>query len=214
MMMDTVIRKACKANPGDPPFHKFRKPIQRLQTTDANARNEAAARLLADLEERYRQLKLQDLSRRNGNGGAGVAWGSADDGTSSDDFVAALNKLGMGLVQEERSELEDRLAGLELLRCLMQFDDKNATTRRLDCLSLLHTVLENKREGTIAKAYDAGTMLLAAAVLGALARKADTVPERDTLRRRFIEPAMDWLNDAKHAVRRFAAALILKPRPP
>ena len=86
MMMDTVIRKACKANPGDPPFHKFRKPIgcRRRTRTPATGRGTCS-----DLEERYRQQKLQDLSRRNGNGGAGVAWGGADDGTSGDDFVAA-----------------------------------------------------------------------------------------------------------------------------
>ena len=72
-------------------------------------------------------------------------------GSSSDKFVRKLNTLGTTLVQVgvQENNLNDRLAGLELLRCLMRFDDKNATTRRLDCLSLLHTVLENKRDGTI-----------------------------------------------------------------
>ena len=191
---------------------RFVPQICALATTDANARSEASDKLLAELEERYRQLKLLDLSRRNGTS----TWG--DDGTNSDDFVLTLNDLGMHLVQGDNQGsqgariglLEYRLAGLELLRCLMSFDDKNATTRRLEMLTLLHNVLENKLSGTIDKVYDIGTLLLAASVLAALARKADTVPERDTLRRRFIEPAMGWLNDTKHAVRRFSAALILK----
>lgn len=46
--------------------------------------------------------------------------------------------------------------------------------------------------------------------LGDLAARALTIPETQNLRKRFLEPAIEWLVDGKYAVRRLAAVLILK----
>ena len=43
----------------------------------------------------------------------------------------------MAVVQDPKAEVQDRLAGLELLRCLLVFDDKAAITRRLGLATLL-----------------------------------------------------------------------------
>lgn len=107
------------------------------------------AALLGDLEEKYRTLVLQEqtLKRNSLNGNnSKVSTYFQDDEIVSDTFVQQLHEVGMSVIQDFKAELEDRLAGLELLRCMLRFDDKNATTRRLECATLLRSVLENKNQ--------------------------------------------------------------------
>lgn len=107
---------------------------------------------------------------------------------TSDAFVQCLHDLAMVVAQDPRAELQDKIAGLELLRCCLQFDDQAAATRRLDCASVLRAVLENKPSGAaaIATKYDVGLMAVAAAALGDLGAKASTLHENETLRRRCV----------------------------
>lgn len=100
--------------------------------------------MLNDLEEKYRTLVLQEQTLKRGRDGAITAY--FDDEIVSDSFVQQLHEVGMSVVQDPKAELEDKLAGLELLRCMLRFDDKNATTRRLGCATLLRAVLENKNQ--------------------------------------------------------------------
>jgi hypothetical protein len=100
----------------------------------------------------------------------------------------------MSVVQDPKVDVEDKIAGLELLRIMVRFDDKHATTRRLAQATLLRTVLENKNTASsIDKTYDMPVMLLAAHALGDLSAKAATIPEMQNLRKRFLEPSMEWL---------------------
>lgn len=98
--------------------------------------------LLSDLEEKYRTLVLQEQTLKRNVGSTYFA----DDEIVSDTFVQQLHEVGMSVVQDPKAELEDKLAGLELLRCMLRFDDKNSTTRRLGCATLLRAVLENKNQ--------------------------------------------------------------------
>lgn len=71
----------------------------------------------------------------------------------------------MAVVQDPKADTEERLAGLEVLRCMLCFDDKGATTRRLGCATLLRSVLENKNgSAVVGLTYDMSTMLLATQV--------------------------------------------------
>jgi hypothetical protein len=100
--------------------------------------------LLSDLEEKYRTLVLQEQTSKRGREGPVTAY--IDEEIVSDTFVQQLHEVGMSVVQDPKAELEDKLAGLELLRCMLRFDDKNSTTRRLGCATLLRAVLENKNQ--------------------------------------------------------------------
>lgn len=53
-------------------------------------------------------------------------------------------------------------------------------------------------------------LLLAARCLGDLSTFASTIPEMMNLRKRFLEPSVEWLVDGKYAVRRLGAVLILR----
>jgi len=167
------------------------------------------------MEEKYRSLVLQEQTKarpatmgdRSLQGSASTTRGSGssiyssdlslsqrstglgeESSITSDAFVQCLHDLAMVVAQDPRAELQDKIGGLELLRCCLQFDDQAAATRRLDCASVLRAVLENKPSGAaaIATKYDVGLMAVAAAALGDLGAKASTLHENETLRRRCV----------------------------
>jgi hypothetical protein len=167
------------------------------------------------MEEKYRSLVLQEQTKArptatgdrslpgsaNATSNSGSSFYGGDlsmtqrsaglgeeSSVTSDAFVQCLHDLAMVVAQDPRAELQDKIAGLELLRCCLQFDDQAAATRRLDCASVLRAVLENKPSGAtaIATKYDVGLMAVAAAALGDLGAKASTLHENETLRKRCV----------------------------